>query len=131
MERTFSVHETAKILGLCLDSVRRHLRSGLLPGVRVGRNWRIAESHLAAYLGVESLDANAAPRVQPEVRAKPSRPKARPQEKGDEVVSPLLRTAPVRAQIIDLVEQAAVNADLPTHTTQLLLLDLDTRLRRG
>ncbi len=54
-ERLLTVKEAASLLGLCVDSVRRHLRSGKLQGVRVGGGWRVPESKLAVQLGLLTL----------------------------------------------------------------------------
>jgi excisionase family DNA binding protein len=40
----------AEYLQLHLDTVRRLLRQGKLPGVKVGRQWRISKASLDKYL---------------------------------------------------------------------------------
>lgn len=42
--------ESAAFLKMHIDSVRRLLRSGKLPGVKVGGGWRIPKSALKAML---------------------------------------------------------------------------------
>lgn len=45
-EELLTPAKTAKILGIHLDSARRLLRNGKLPGVKVGHGWRIPRSRL-------------------------------------------------------------------------------------
>lgn len=126
MEKTYSVHETAHILGLCLDSVRRHLRDGKMPGVRVGRQWRITHSQLAAYMGVEALPS---PPLQPALTESSEAEPTIDIRGHNEVLAPLLRTAPVRAQVLAIVEQATINTNLRPKKAHYLLDDLDILLR--
>ena len=78
-----------------------------------------------SYMGVETpptpAPTTAATNVfQPQVDAR-----------GSEVIAPLLRTAPVRAQIIDLVRQATQSANISSKKTEYLLHDLDALLRQN
>lgn len=45
-----SAEQAARYLHLHLDTVRRSLRRGLLPGRKVGKEWRIRKPDLDAYL---------------------------------------------------------------------------------
>lgn len=47
---TLSAEQAAEYLHLHLDTVRRLLRRGLLPGRKVGKEWRIRKPDLDAYL---------------------------------------------------------------------------------
>lgn len=47
---TLSAEQAAEYLHLHLDTVRRLLRRGLLPGRKVGKKWRIRKPDLDAYL---------------------------------------------------------------------------------
>ncbi len=38
--------ETAELLGISIRTVKRHLQSGAIPGVKVGRFWRVARAEL-------------------------------------------------------------------------------------
>jgi excisionase family DNA binding protein len=49
-ERLLSVKETAEFLGLNDQYTRELFRKGILPGVRFGRVYRIAQSDLSRYL---------------------------------------------------------------------------------
>lgn len=42
--------EAARLLRVSLDTVRKMLREGRLPGAKVGREWRILRRDLEAYL---------------------------------------------------------------------------------
>jgi excisionase family DNA binding protein len=46
--RFLSVDRASAILGLPVPTVQRQLRAKLLPGVKVGRQWRIPESAITA-----------------------------------------------------------------------------------
>jgi excisionase family DNA binding protein len=48
--RLLTVHETAEILHMNPEVVRRWLRKGSLKGTKVGSDWRVAESTVAAFL---------------------------------------------------------------------------------
>lgn len=45
-----TAEETAEILKVNIDTVRRLLRRGDLPGVKVGRHWRVEREVLRQYL---------------------------------------------------------------------------------
>lgn len=40
----------AQYLGISVMTARRHLKAGTLPGLKVGRLWRIKQSVLATYV---------------------------------------------------------------------------------
>jgi excisionase family DNA binding protein len=42
--------EAARQLNLHVETVRQHLRAGLIPGVRIGGAWRIKQSTIDAIL---------------------------------------------------------------------------------
>jgi excisionase family DNA binding protein len=48
-EQLYSADEAAKILGLQVRTVRNYLREGRLPGVRIGKQYRIARADLEAF----------------------------------------------------------------------------------
>jgi excisionase family DNA binding protein len=140
-ERMLSVRETAQVLGLCLDSVRRHLRSGKMPGVRVGRNWRIPESQLSVYMGIandEDQTYHTEKSVSPKIsnrsgyvrenvgRAARAEAESSPE---NEVVEALFRTHPARTKIMSLVKDAASGADFSSDEAQHLLKELNHLLR--
>lgn len=50
MERLLEVPEVGKLLGLSEKSVRDKARTGELPAVRVGREWRFMPSRLQSWL---------------------------------------------------------------------------------
>lgn len=139
--RLFTVRETAKILGLCLDSVRHHLRSGQLPGVRVGRSWRVPERVLLAQLGLATM-ALGAPVVEMETDPKkrstlrqvvgvfpaPSITSDADTASSQAVSISGLETKAMRERTRNLVVQAAHHADLSQRATQRLLAELDDLL---
>lgn len=45
----YSAEEAAQILGLQVRTVRNHVREGRLPGVRIGKQYRIARADLEAF----------------------------------------------------------------------------------
>lgn len=124
-ERMLSVRETAEIMGWCLDSVRRKLRSGEMPGVRLGRSWRVPESQLAAFVGVEHI-------TPPELRDssvgrrhyKTDYPPSKRREGDKEVVDVLLRTDVVRNEILRLVRQAMTDSRVPKDAARQTLDEL-------
>ena len=127
-ERLLTVAEAANSLGLCIDSVRRHLRSGKLEGVRVGGAWRVPESKLMAQLGL--LSAMVVPGATIETtemegeRARRGTPLALRVESPNlqntplgtlenmDLVATLLRTPEVRGRVLAIVEAAAVAAEI-------------------
>jgi excisionase family DNA binding protein len=141
-ERMLSVRETAQVLGLCLDSVRRHLRSGKMPGVRVGRNWRIPESQLSVYMGIASdedqtyhTEKSVTPKTNNRsgyTRENAGRGAARAEAESspeNEVVEALFRTHPARTKIMALVKDAASGAEFSPDEAQHLLKELNHLLR--
>jgi excisionase family DNA binding protein len=50
-EQLYSAEEAAQILGLQVRTVRNYVREGRLPGVRIGKQYRIARSALEAFAG--------------------------------------------------------------------------------
>ena len=50
LPETLTVDEVAAVLRISVQAVRRLLRRGELPGVRVGKLWRIPRSALEAFL---------------------------------------------------------------------------------
>ena len=55
-----TVPEAARFLRVSSDVVYRLLADRTLPGVRVGRSWRIPEESLTAWLAVQSQPAASA-----------------------------------------------------------------------
>jgi excisionase family DNA binding protein len=49
MTELFSAEEAAQILGLQVRTVRNYVREGRLPGVRIGKQYRIARADLEAF----------------------------------------------------------------------------------
>jgi len=47
-----TVEEVAKLLRISVRTVQRLLKGGELPGVRIGRQWRIPRAELMARLGL-------------------------------------------------------------------------------
>jgi excisionase family DNA binding protein len=50
-----SLREAARILGVCVRTVRREIDRGKLLGIRVGRNLRIKVSELRRYMESEAI----------------------------------------------------------------------------
>lgn len=50
-EQMYSADEAAQLLGLQVRTVRNYVRDGLLPGVRIGKQYRIARADLEAFTG--------------------------------------------------------------------------------
>lgn len=50
-EALFSVEQVAERLGLHVRTVRNYVREGKLPAVRIGKQYRIAQSDLDAFTG--------------------------------------------------------------------------------
>jgi excisionase family DNA binding protein len=48
-DNMYSAEEAAQILGLQVRTVRNYVREGRLPGVRIGKQYRIARSDLEAF----------------------------------------------------------------------------------
>ena len=53
MIKMYSIEEVASMLGVNRNTVRRMLIRGELKGLKVGRLWRIKESDLREFLGIE------------------------------------------------------------------------------
>jgi excisionase family DNA binding protein len=65
-EQLYSAEEAAQILGLQVRTVRNYIREGRLPGVRIGKQYRIARSALEAFAGGGPANvAGATPAAQP------------------------------------------------------------------
>ena len=141
-ERLLTVPEAAKSLGLCIDSVRRHLRSGKLEGVRVGGSWRVPESKLMAQLGLLGavMAPGAALEAPEDERARRTIPMTRvvaaPQAEvassewateGD-LIATLLRAPEVRARLLALVEAAAVEAEVAAPKRARLASAIERRI---
>lgn len=45
-----TVKETADLLKTSRQQIRKMIRSGLIPAIRVGREWRIDETYLREFL---------------------------------------------------------------------------------
>jgi excisionase family DNA binding protein len=60
-----SVDEAAEYLGISTWTMRNHLKSGLVPGVKIGRRWFINASHLADVLNGSSRSSAAPLGVSP------------------------------------------------------------------
>ena len=58
-ERLLSVKETSEFLGFNVQYTRLLFRKGVLPGVRFGRVYRIAQSDLTRYLEQRRVAAAA------------------------------------------------------------------------
>ncbi|RYG75194.1 DNA-binding protein [bacterium] len=132
-ERMLSVRETAEIMGWCLDSVRRKLRSGELPGVRLGRNWRVPESQLASFIGVDHIGVSSDVEVTYE-----NKPVRAGRKKSDsvniadpetEVVDALLKTEAAQHQVLELVRQALDNTEISPKVARQTLIELGDMLR--
>ncbi|MGH2835089.1 MAG: helix-turn-helix domain-containing protein [Solirubrobacteraceae bacterium] len=48
-EHMYSAEEAAQVLGLQVRTVRNYVREGRLPGVRIGKQYRIARADLEAF----------------------------------------------------------------------------------
>jgi excisionase family DNA binding protein len=60
-ENMYSAEEAARILGLQVRTVRNYVREGQLPGVRIGKQYRIARADLEAFTaGASARGADAA-----------------------------------------------------------------------
>lgn len=75
-ENMYSAEEAARILGLQVRTVRNYVREGHLPGVRIGKQYRIARADLEAFTaGAAARDLGGGD--QPEVAQHlPARPAA-------------------------------------------------------
>lgn len=50
MEKVFTPEQTAELLHVATKTIKDWLRSGELPGIKVGRQWRVTESDLQKYI---------------------------------------------------------------------------------
>ncbi len=50
LPETLTVEEVAIVLRVSVQAVRRLLRKGEIPGIRVGKFWRVPRSALEAFL---------------------------------------------------------------------------------
>ena len=46
MEKVFTPEQTAELLHVATKTIKDWLRSGELPGIKVGRQWRVTDSDL-------------------------------------------------------------------------------------
>ena len=58
-DRLFAAEDVAFRLALDVETVRVWLRTGRLPGVKVGRGWRVRESDLEAIIRAGTGGAGA------------------------------------------------------------------------
>lgn len=56
-DRLLTVNEAADILVVPPQTVKLWLKNGTLPGFRSGSTWRVAESAIRNFLGVQELPA--------------------------------------------------------------------------
>lgn len=57
-DNMYSAEEAARILGLQVRTVRNYVRDGRLPGVRIGKQYRIARADLEAFTaGTQAREA--------------------------------------------------------------------------
>lgn len=136
MEQMLSVAQTAQVLGLCVDSVRRHLRSGKLPGVRIGRSWRVSETVLSAHLGMTTVGF-ARSLVESEKNSAQTNADATGVEQEqlrNRALIPAsdgLQVGFTHERLTIVVQRAAHHADLSQRATQRLLAELDDLLQTG
>lgn len=57
MSRELTVEQVAQKLQMTADCVREHLRSGRIPGRKVGRSWQIAEADLDSWISSRQDDS--------------------------------------------------------------------------
>lgn len=67
-EQLYSAEEAAQILGLQVRTVRNYVREGRLPGVRIGKQYRIARSALEAFAGGGPAGVVGSPSAAPVLR---------------------------------------------------------------
>lgn len=51
-----TVKETADLLKTSRQQIRKMIRSGLIPAIRIGREWRIDETYLREFLNQHLSD---------------------------------------------------------------------------
>ena len=54
MEKVYTPQEVAEYLQLPIQTVWLYLRTGRLPGAKIGKHWRIRETDLAVFLSPRS-----------------------------------------------------------------------------
>lgn len=57
MERIYSIEEAAKILQVTEETVRRYARTGKVRAAKLGKQYRITESDLKAFLDAQTKDS--------------------------------------------------------------------------
>jgi excisionase family DNA binding protein len=66
-DNMYSAEEAAQLLGLQVRTVRNYVREGRLPGVRIGKQYRIARADLEAFTaGAFTQEPFAGPQAVPE-----------------------------------------------------------------
>lgn len=50
MDRIYTVEETAEILQVHIDTVRKYIKSGALRAAKIGKAYRVQESDLQAFI---------------------------------------------------------------------------------
>jgi excisionase family DNA binding protein len=121
-ERMLSVRETAEIRGCCLDTVRRDLREGKMPGVKTGRNWRVPESQLMSYFEQGQNDFHS---LHPKEAQRESQPEL---DHNAELIHAMLRTEAGRLRVMELAEAALTNCDVKPKVVRQILSHLSTLL---
>lgn len=58
-DELYSAEEAARILGLQVRTVRNYIREGRLPGVRIGKQYRISRPVLEAFAGAGTGEVHA------------------------------------------------------------------------
>jgi excisionase family DNA binding protein len=58
-DQFYSAEEASQVLGLQVRTVRNYIRDGRLPGVRIGKQYRIARADLEAFTGSGAARAEA------------------------------------------------------------------------
>lgn len=53
-QKVYTVQEVAEILKVSAYTVQEKLRKGIMPGVKVGKFWRVTESQLKQFLEKQS-----------------------------------------------------------------------------
>ena len=53
-KKYYSTEEVSKMLGLHVNTIRRHVKDGRLKAYRFGRQWRFTEEDLKHYMKPES-----------------------------------------------------------------------------
>ncbi len=56
MDNLLTPEQTAEKLQVSLATVKRWLTAGILPGYKVGRQWRISEEQLQAFIKGRQVD---------------------------------------------------------------------------